>query len=120
MRAYEPYIPQTVGELVDQAGGMVLSAPLFIDTLGDWPEQCLETEFLALSAGLENVRRRVGEERYRQASDLIARMRPLFEADPEDVNGKTTEGRFLLQDLIDLLTKRRKGASAGGAVPPAA
>jgi hypothetical protein len=98
---------------------MVLSAPTFIDELGDFPHIDLAGEFHVLTTGLAHVRKRIGEERFVEASDLIARMRPLFEADQDDVNGKTTEGRKLLIEPMELLM-RRKGASAGSAAPPAA
>ena len=110
-RNYTSYIPQTPGELVDQVASMVLSAPKFIDELGDFPHHNLENEFHVLTTGLANVRKRIGEERFVEASDLIARMRPLFEADQDDVNGKTTEGRKLLIELMELLM-RRKAAPA--------
>ena len=37
LRPYDPYIPQTIGELIDQLGSMTGSAPTFVDKLGDSP-----------------------------------------------------------------------------------
>jgi hypothetical protein len=103
---YVPYIPQTPAEVVDLASSMFLSAPKFTDKLGYFEEQNLETEFHALIAGIKRTRQRLGQAKFSKAVELVAQMRPLFESDPDDVNGKAVEGRKLLIELIDLLTKR--------------
>lgn len=60
MRPYEPYIPKTPGELVDQLGSMMLGAPKFEHFA--WATNA-DTEFQSLNGGLEMIRRKLGEER---------------------------------------------------------
>lgn len=102
---YDPYIPETVGELLDQLTSMTGSAPTFAHPLGIFP-QTIDTEFFALTEGLKAVRKKIGEERYAQCVEMADRMRVLFEADPEDVNGQTQAGRELIFDMEDVLRRR--------------
>lgn len=104
-RKFEPYIPETIGELLDQLGSMTGSAPTFADRLGIFP-QTIDTEFFALTEGLKAVRKKIGEERYVQCVEMADQMRALFEADPEDVNGQSQAGRELIFDMEDVLKKR--------------
>ena len=101
-RPYDPYIPQTIGELIDQLGSMMLSSPTFVDRLGDFP-RTLDSEFFVLKEGLKAVRKKIGEERYVQCMEMAGRMRALFEADPEDTNGQSQAGRELIFDMEDVL-----------------
>jgi hypothetical protein len=103
--SYEPYIPETVGELLDQLTSMTGSAPKFAHPLGIFP-QTIDTEFLALNEGLKAVRKKIGEERYALCVEMANRMRALFEADPEDVNGQAQAGRELIFAMEDVLKKR--------------
>ena len=57
---------------------MFLYAPTFVDPRGDFPERNIETEFLALTSGIENVKKRLGVERYEAAIKLASDMKPLF------------------------------------------
>ncbi|WP_419828036.1 hypothetical protein [Sphingomonas sp.] len=61
---------------------MMLGAPTFIDKTGYFPLS-IDTEFQALNDGLEAIRSRLGEERYRTLAAMSQRMRALFEGDPE-------------------------------------
>ena len=101
-REYETYVPQTIGELLDQLTSMTGSAPSFVDSLGFFP-QTIDTEFVALKEGLKAVRKKIGEERYVQCMEMAGRMRALFEADPEDTNGQSQAGRELIFDMEDVL-----------------
>ena len=100
---YRPYIPQTPGELWDLLGSMMLGAPTFKDDTGYFPERNIETVFVALHGGLEAVRKKLGEERYAALMVLSQRMRPLFEADPEDKTGDAQAGRQLIHEMEDIL-----------------
>ena len=101
-RAYDPYIPETIGELLDQLASMTGSAPTFIDSLGIFP-RTIDSEFFVLKEGLKVVRKKIGEERYAQCVEMADRMRALFEADPEDTNGESQAGRELIFDMEDVL-----------------
>ena len=101
---YEPYIPETVGELLDQLTSMTGAAPTFADSLGFFP-RTIETEFRVLNEGLKAVRKKIGEERYALCVEMANRMRALFEADPEDVNGQAQAGRELIFAMEDVLKK---------------
>lgn len=102
-RPYQPYIPQTTGELWDQIGSMMLGAPTFKDRTGYFPGRNIETEFSALNGGIDAVRKKVGKERYTALVALSQRMRPLFEADPEDKTGDAQAGRQLIHEMEDIL-----------------
>ena len=100
---YKTYVPQTTGELWDLLGSMMLGAPTFKDRTGYFPERNIETTFVALEGGLNAVRKKVGEERYAALVALSQRMRPLFEADPEEMTGEASAGMQLLRDMEDIL-----------------
>src|SRR5579871_4483036 len=96
---YRPYIPQTLGELMDHVMSMMLGAPTFIDKTGYFPQMNLDTEFFALNEGLLAVRKKLGEERYATLKVLSDKMRALFEADPEDKTGDTQAGRQIIHEM---------------------
>ncbi len=104
-RPYDPYIPETVGELLDQLASMTGSAPTFEDSLGIFP-RTIDSEFTVLKKGLKAVRKRIGEERYAHCIEMADRMRALFEADPGDVNGQAQAGRELIFEMEDVLRRR--------------
>jgi hypothetical protein len=109
---YRPYIPQGIGELMDKLGAMMLSAPTFKDKTGYFPQMNIETEFFALNEGLLAVRRKLGEERYAILKALSDKMRPLFEADPENKTGQTQAGREIIYEMEGILRDavRKKGS----------
>lgn len=104
----EPYIPGSLSEIYDLLGSMILSAPTFIDKLGDFPEQNIDSEFQILVASFAKVRRKLGEERYTTLVDLAARAKALFAADPDENNGKANEGWTLLQEIEAIIQSARK------------
>ncbi len=112
LRPYEPYIPQEIGELRDLIGSFMLASPKFEDTSGYFPGQNIDTTFYALTEGLKNLRKKLGEDRYIALMDIGARMRAHFEADPEDQTGETMRGRELICEMQDILQSRRKGGIA--------
>jgi len=102
--SYEPYIPQTISEIVDLLGGMMLGPPTMQDA--DFPGRSVETEYFALNEGLKLAREDLGEERYSKLIELSNRMRAHFEADPEDTTGEAHKGYLLIHDMQALLTGR--------------
>jgi hypothetical protein len=104
------YIPKTKGEIWDYLGAMMLSSPTFVDKLGYFPDQNIESEFYALNEGLKAIRKQVGEENYQKLAELSARMRAHFEADPEDKTEDTIKGRECILEMEDILRSagRRK------------
>jgi hypothetical protein len=110
---YEPTIPETTGEIYDLLGWMMLNAPRFEDKDGLFAGRSIETEFFALNEGWKKVRKKLGEERYARAIELTARMKALFEADPNDENGKAAEGCKVIWELEDIIKasndRKRKG-----------
>lgn len=107
---YKTYIPQTIGELMDQIGSMMLGAPTFQDKTGYFPQMNIDTEFFALNEGLLALRDKFGEE-YETVMAMSDKMRALFEADPEDTTGDTRAGRKIIREMEDLLM--RVGAQKG-------
>jgi hypothetical protein len=98
---YRPYIPQNVSEIMDLLGSIMLSPPTMRDEL--FPERNVDTQFFALNKGLQQIRAKLGEERYAKAIELSNRMRAHFEADPHDTNGKAHIGYLLIHELEALL-----------------
>lgn len=100
-----PYIPQTVGEVIDHASMMVLASPKFSGDGYLYAHRTVESEFAILNQGLARIKGKLGLERYAAARNLSDRARALFEADQDDVNGKTTGGKRLMVELVNLLTE---------------
>jgi tRNA 2-selenouridine synthase SelU len=105
---YKPYVPQDVGELLDQLAYMMLSSPTFKDKTGYLPHTSIDTAFFSLNEGLLAVREKLGEQRYVALRAMSDKMRALFEADPEDETGDTHAGCMLIQEMEDLLTSFAK------------
>ncbi len=100
---YEPYIPQTTGEIYDLLAAFIGDSPKFLDKFGDFPDMNIETEFHALNEGWKNVRKKLGEEDYARVLAITAQMKEMFLADPEDVTGETHAGRKLVWQLEDII-----------------
>ena len=115
-RPYKPYIPQSIGEIMDHLASMMLEAPTFKDDSGYFPGRNIDTTFFELNEGLKVVRKKLGEERYSVLAALSDRMRAHFEADPENKTDDTLKGRALIHEMEDLLTQRKSKAANGGAI----
>lgn len=100
----KPYIPQSIGELLDMMGYMTLAAPTFKDKTGYFPRDNIDTAFFSLNEGLLVVRRELGEERYVSLRAMSDKMRALFESDPDDKTGDTQAGRMLIFEMEEILT----------------
>ncbi|MEZ5995680.1 MAG: hypothetical protein R3C25_07985 [Hyphomonadaceae bacterium] len=93
---------------MDHLAFMMLSSPTFKDKLGYFQNQNLETVFYELNEGLAQVRRKIGQQRYETMRAASDQMRTHFEADPEDANGRAREGRKLVLEMREMLSKRGK------------
>ena len=102
-RVYRPYIPQSLGDLLDLLSSRLLSAPTFVDKTGYFPERNLETTFSKLNEGLLVLRVRLGEDRYGKLMEMASRARAYFEADPEKKTGDAVKGQELILDMEDLI-----------------
>jgi hypothetical protein len=106
-RPYKPYIAETIGELNEQFGWMMLNAPTFKDRTGYFPERSIDTAFQGLRESLVNLRGKLGEERYAKMCKLSDQMRARFESDPESKTGGSKAGREILQEMILMLRRKR-------------
>jgi hypothetical protein len=106
-KPYSPYIPQTLGEIWDKLGSMMLDSPTFVDKLGEFPGMNIDTQFFALKESFKVVRRKLGEERYEKLVALADRARAHFEADPEDKTEDIAAGRRLLTEIEDIIRDAR-------------
>lgn len=103
-RLYEAYVAQTIGELMDQLGSIMLDSPKFEDKFGYFPGKDLDKTFRGLMLSLDQLRKKLGERRYAKLVELAGRMRAHFEADPDDTTGEAWDGRRIINDMEDLLT----------------
>ena len=103
---YKPYVPQNVGDMMDLLGMVMLSSPTFKDDY--FTERNVETVFSTLNGGLQNTRKKLGEERFQALRTLSDRMRAHFEADPEDKTGDALAGRRLIREMEDILKSTYK------------
>lgn len=112
----KPYIPQGIGEVIDQLGSMMLSSPKFKSRFPWEREENIDTNFFQLNEGLKTVRRQIGEETYAQLVALSDTMRAHFEADPEDKTEDGLKGRDCIEEMIELLraSRRRKAPRTPG------
>jgi hypothetical protein len=105
---HRPYVPQSVGELLECLAHMMLASPTFKDKTGYLPRENIDTTFFSLNEGLLAVRKKLGEERYAQLKKMSDKMRALFESDPEDKTGDTRAGQMLIREMEDILTSVAK------------
>jgi len=107
-RSYPAYVPETLSELLDKLGSMILSSPTFLDRTGYFPEKNIDTEFKALDDGMNANRHRLGEGRFRRLTEMSGVVRKLFEADPNDETGDSLKGREIILDMMDLIKVRSR------------
>jgi hypothetical protein len=109
-RPYKPYVAQTIGELNEQLGWMMLNAPTFKDRTGYFPERSIDTAFQGLKDSLANLRGKLGEGRYAKMLDMADQMRALFGSDPENKTGGSKAGRLIIREM-ELMLRRKKAAA---------
>jgi hypothetical protein len=93
------YVPATISEVHDQLGAMVIAIPNLIDSISD---DGVPGAFRDLQEGLDLIRKRIGEALHLELSEMARVAETHFAAD------EMKAGYFLLQDMAELLTKRRK------------
>ncbi len=103
----EPYIPSSLSEVYDLIALMILSAPTFVDRSGYFPEQDVHTLFSMLTQGFEEVRRKLGEERFDKLNDLATRAKALFAGGVDDSSGKADQARDLLFEIEEIIQDAR-------------
>ena len=102
-KAMTHYVPQRIGEIMDHLAMMLLSSPQFEDRTGLLPGRSIDTVFAELNGGIEIIRKKVGEEHYAKLTEISARMRAHFEADPEDRTDDSIKGRECIHEMEDIL-----------------
>ncbi|WP_298689798.1 hypothetical protein [uncultured Sphingomonas sp.] len=107
MRPYKPYICQTIGELNDKLGWMMLNAPTFKDPSGYFPDRDLDITFKGFNESLSNLRSKLGDERYEKMRQMSDQMRSLFESDPDSKTGGAKEGCKIIYEMEMMLRRRR-------------
>lgn len=104
MRPAKLYVPQDLGELLDELIWMSLNSPKFEDKLGYFPGQNIGAVFEALNAGLAVNRPQLGEERYDRLAKLSEKIRACFEADPDNSNGEARRGKEMIYEMEDIIS----------------
>ena len=104
---YKTYIAQTIGELNDKLGWMMMNAPTFKDRTGYFPDRNIGTAFQGLNDSLDNLRGKIGQERHAKMREMSDKMRMLFDSDPEDVNGGAKAGREIIHQMELMLRRKR-------------
>jgi hypothetical protein len=107
MRPYKPYICQTIGELSDKLGWMMMYAPKFEDRTGYFPQRNINTAFEGLNESLDTLRDKLGESRHAELRAMSDKMRILFESDPEGANGGTKAGCMIIHEMMLMLRRKR-------------
>jgi len=97
------HTPQSVEEIIDLLGMMMLYSPTFIDKSGFFSGRNVETVFHDLNEGLLLVRRQGNDVFYNELREMSDNMRTHFEADPENKTDDTPRGCALINRMTDLL-----------------
>jgi len=108
VRPYKLTIPETVGEMQDRLSTMMLTSPHFTHDM--FPGKNIDTTFVELFGGLENIRSTLGDERYEKLVAMAVEMRGRFEAD------EVREGNIIADDMQEMIkeawkSRRKKGVA---------
>ena len=109
-RPYKPYIAQTIGELSENLGWMMLNSSDVQGSYRLFPGSQHRYRLPSLNDSLANLRGKLGEERYAKMREMSDQMRALFESDPEGATGGRKAGRQIIHEMELML--RRKWAAA--------
>lgn len=104
MQSYTTFVPKSASELIDFLSFLIVQSPKFEDV--EFPGRNLETVFDQLFHALDNIRAKIGDERFNALAELAARVKGHFEADPDDANGEARRGRQLLHEMEGVLRRR--------------
>lgn len=102
---YRPYISQTVSELIDLLGMMMLRSPTFLDKTGYFPQRNICTVFSQLNRSLQVLSGILGEDHCRQLRGMSDRMRIYFDADQNERTENTMRGRELIDQMEEILMR---------------
>ncbi|HTN14090.1 MAG TPA: hypothetical protein VL094_04725 [Sphingomonadaceae bacterium] len=100
---YKLTIPETVGAVQDLLGTMQLTSPDFTHEM--FPGMNVDTTFTELFAGLENIRKSIGDDCHAALVAMAADMRKRFEAN------EVREGNIIaydMQEKIAVASKSRR------------
>ncbi len=101
---YREPVPQSIGEMMDLLGSMMISSPTFSDSY--FPGRNAETVFGALHEGLDKLRTKLGADRFNRLNHLALEIRALFEADPNGGVPETMRGREKILEMERVLRER--------------
>lgn len=97
---FDDFPGEHLSEVVDYIYSMLLEPPRF-DMMPGWQGiSVTDGVFDCLVRGLDNVRDKLGDARHAELVALAGQAKDLFNADLDDENGKATQARWLLQDMI--------------------
>ena len=99
--SFKPCVPESIGEVMDPLGMMMLKSPTFEDDY--FTERNVDTVFFELNEGLNFIQKKLRAERYEKLKALSDRMRAHFEADPEDKTENSRAGRRIIREMEDIL-----------------
>jgi hypothetical protein len=108
MKPAKMHVAQNIQELLELLSSMLLSAPRFLDRTGYLPFLNLDYVCQQLAEGLNYNRRRLGEDRYAELTRMSDQMRALFEDDPEDKTGETSQGWMIIHEMESILKQSRR------------
>lgn len=103
------FIPNDLSEVYDFLGWMMLCSPRFDHSDGYLPPLGIENAFVGLNEGLRRIESQLGEDRYRQLTQMSDQMRTCFEADPDDKLSEAIQGRDLILDMQEMLKAVARG-----------
>lgn len=108
--AHNYYICQTLGELGDKLAWMMLNAPTFKDSTGYFFERNIDNAFEGFNDSLDNLRSKLGKERYAKMREMSDQMRAFFESDPASTNGGAKAGCQIIHEM-ELMIRRKRAIS---------
>jgi hypothetical protein len=101
------YVPEQLSEIQDFLICTMAAAPHFNEVTFYGYHRSIDNQFASIRLGLAAVADKVDEERYRTVLAYADEAKSLFLADPDDTNGKTTEGCDKLMAIYDILEEVR-------------
>jgi hypothetical protein len=96
---YKLTIPSTTGEVRDLLGCIMLTSPTFTDEA--FPGMDIDTTFLELKSGLNNIRNSLGESTYNRMVEMAVEMRRHFESN------EVREGNIIAYEMQELIGQTR-------------
>ncbi|WP_198352634.1 hypothetical protein [Sphingomonas sp. MA1305] len=98
-----------LSEVVDDLYGIILARPRFDQVSGWQGISVTDGVFDCLVRGLDNVRDKLGDARHAELVALAGQAKDLFNADLDDENGKATQARWIIHDMITKIEAGQAG-----------